>query len=356
MSQPLLEANAAAASFYRLQLLNRPDGWAARHLRDRGLAAILDPASSWRVGLAPDGWSRLVGHLRRDGFNDEVIVAAGLASVTKTGYLLDRFRDRIVFVAHDSDLCPVGFIGRARGTRLRYLNTPNTNVYSKTTTLVGLDGQLERLRAGADPVFVEGPMDASAVDLAGDEWAGAACCGTAVTRAQALIAKKYSQLNTVIVALDGDIGGRTGAVRSIDVLSEVFGEVLFARLPDQQDPASLYAADRSRLRDVLNSALPLVDFAIEVELARWNNVLDHVSGQVNAVRAVAPLVARLPVGRVASEVARLARAVRLDQQIVSREVIAAVGQRNAWQRRRPRRLGLERAEVEVDPADYSRSP
>jgi DNA primase len=317
---------------------------------------MLDPASSSRVGLAPDGWSRLVGHLRREGFDDEVIVAAGLASVTKSGYLLDRFRDRVVFVAHDSDLRPVGFIGRARGTRLRYLNTPNTEVYSKTTTLVGLDGQLEQLRAGSVPVFVEGPMDASAVALAGDEWAGAACCGTAVTRAQALIVSKYSQSKTVIVALDGDVGGRTGAVRSLDVLSDVFDDVRFARLPDQQDPASLYAASRGRLRAVLNSARPLVDFAIDAELARWNNVLDHISGQVNAVRAVAPLVARLAVGLVATEAARLSRAVRLDQQIVSREVIAAVGLRNARQRRRPRHSGLERVEVDVDPADYSKSP
>jgi DNA primase len=67
-----------------------------------------------------------VNHLRRSGFDDGVIVAAGLASVTSNGYLVDRFRDRIVFVAHDLDLRPVGFIGRAAGTRLRYLNTPTT--------------------------------------------------------------------------------------------------------------------------------------------------------------------------------------------------------------------------------------
>jgi hypothetical protein len=62
-------------------------------------------------GYAPDGWSRVVSHLRRSGFDDEVIVAPGLASATSNGYLVDRFRDRIMFVAHDIGLRPVGFVG-----------------------------------------------------------------------------------------------------------------------------------------------------------------------------------------------------------------------------------------------------
>lgn len=139
------------------------------------------------------------------------------------------------------------------------------------------------------------------------------------------------------------------------MLAEVFDEVLFARLPDRQDPAALYAADRRQLGAALASARPLADFAIEIELARWSQVLDHISGQVNAVRAVAPLVARLPAWRVAGEIARLSRAVRLDEQIVSQEVVAAVGAR---QRRLPGRRPsrLNNLEAGVDPPDMSRSP
>ena len=355
--EQLIEANALAAEFFRNELLKRPDCWAAEHLRSRRLGDVLEADSTWYVGYAPDGWSRLVGHLRRLGFDDRTIVAAGLASPTSNGYLVDRFRDRIMFVAHDIDLGPVGFIGRARAGRVRYLNTPNTDIYAKGKCLVGLDGQLDRLEAGAIPVLVEGTMDALAVSLAGDQWAGVGCCGTAITRDQALMLRRHARVDAVIVALDGNLAGRNGAVRSLDVLSAVFGQVLVAELPDEHDPASLFVAAPRQLRTALSSPRPLVDLAIEVELSRWSRVVDHISGQVNAVRAVAPLVARLPAARVAGEIGWLSSKLRLDEQIVSREVLASVGLRNEQQATR-RRMShrLDRVEVGADPPDLSRTP
>jgi DNA primase len=356
--QQLIEANSVAAQFFRQELLKRPGGWAAEHLRIRCLGEALARDSGWSVGYAPDNWSRLVGHLRRAGFDDATIVGSGLAAPTSNGYLVDRFRDRITFVAHDIELHAVGFIGRARAGRVRYLNTPNTDIYAKGMSLVGLDAQLARLEAGAIPVVVEGTMDALAVGLAGGEWAGVACCGTAITREQARILKRHARVDVVIVALDGNLAGRNGAVRSLDVLSPVFGQVLVAELPDQHDPASLFAAEPNRLRSSLGSPRPLIEFAIEVELSRWSRVLDHVSGQVNAVRAVAPLVARLPAGRVAGEIARLSGKLRLEEQIVSREVLAVVGLRTEQRatRRRTRRQRLEPVETGADPPDVSRTP
>ncbi|TDO51528.1 DNA primase [Kribbella sp. VKM Ac-2527] len=355
--QHLVEANSVAAQFFRQELLKRPDGWAAEHLRERRLEAAVAPDSGWCVGYAPDGWSRLVGHLRRAGFDDRTIVAAGLASPTSNGYLIDRFRDRVTFVAHDIDLKPVGFIGRGRAGRVRYLNTPNTDIYAKGKSLVGLDAQLVRLEAGAVPVVVEGTMDALAVSLAGGEWAGVACCGTAITREQVLILKRHARVDVAIVALDGNLAGRTGAVRSLDVLSSAFGQVLVAEFPDEHDPASLFAAEPGRLRSALSSPRSLIDFAIDVELSRWSRVLDHISGQVNAVRAVAPLVARLPAGRVAGEIARLSRKLGLEEQVVSREVLAVVGLRDE-QRATRRRMSYRSADAEAgaDPPDLPRTP
>jgi DNA primase len=355
--QQLIEANSVAAQFFRLELLKRPDGWASEHLRMRCLGAVLARDSGWSVGYAPDNWSGLVGHLRRAGFDDATIVAAGLAWPSSNGYLVDRFRDRITFVAHDIDLNPVGFIGRARAGRVRYLNTRKTDVYAKGKSLVGLDAQLVRLENGAIPVVVEGTMDALAVSLAGGEWAGVACCGTAITRQQALILKRHTRGDVVVVALDGNLAGRNGAVRSLDALSSDFGRVLVAEFPDEHDPASLFAADPNRLRSALGSQRPLIEFVVEAELARWSRVLDHVSGQVNAVRAVAPLVARLPAGRVAGEIARLSQRLGLEEQVVSREVLAAVGLRTEQRATRRRmRKRLEPVEAGADPPDVSRTP
>lgn len=108
------------------------------------------------MGYVPDGWSQPVGQLRSSGFDDTEIVAAGLASVTNDGYLVGRFRDRVMIAAHDRELRPVGFLGRSGGNRMRYLNTSATEIYSKAQTLVGPDAQVDQLDAGAVPVFVEG--------------------------------------------------------------------------------------------------------------------------------------------------------------------------------------------------------
>jgi len=115
----------------------------------------------------------------------------------------------------------------------------------------------------------------------------------------------------------------------------------------------LFQTDPNTLHHVLTRTRPLAQFAIDVELARWGTVLDHLSGQVNAIRAVAPLVGRLPAGLVAGEVARLSRHVGLEEQIVSREVLAAVGLRKDQRTTRQSIAGLH---MGVDPPDISRTP
>jgi DNA primase len=311
---------------------------------------VLERDEGW-LGYAPGRYSQLVPRLRRAGFDDAVIVAAGLASVTDRGYLFDRFRDRIMFTAYDAELAPVGFIGRSRGGRLRYLNSPNTDVFSKHRALVGLGEQADRLRAGAVPVLVEGPMDAVAVNLLGAHWAAAAVCGTAITREHAAALRRHARGDALIVCLDGNVPGRSGAVRSLDVVSGVFGEVFCAELPRTHDPASLFAEDRGELDRCLRATRPLVDVAIGAELQRWAPVLDHISGQVDAVRAVAPLLARLPAAQIAGAVVQLAQVVHLGQDMVSREVVEATD----VPRRRVRRDVLDPG-IEEDSPGISRSP
>lgn len=332
MSDRLLtDAQIAAGRFFREQLLRSETGWAAAHLTQRGLGHVLRASSPWKVGYAPDGWSRLVDHLRGAGFEDKTLVTAGLASVTRNGYLVDRFRDRVMFPAWDSAEQLAGFVGRGRGSRAKYLNSPTTPIYRKSETLVGLAEQRDLLDSGAVPVVVEGPMDAAAVDelsrLTSSEWAGLAACGTALSFTQASILAQCANSDTVIVGLDADGGGRLAAVRWLDDLSSFFDRVLVAEFPSGHDPSSLLItpAGADRLYDALSAPRPLAELAIDVELARWTRVLDHISGRVNALRRVAPLVARLPHDRVASQLARLSEVLELDQEIVSREVVETLG-------------------------------
>lgn len=328
----LLEAHVVAGKFFRELLLRPGESWAPRYLTERGLGQVLRTSSVWKVGYAPDGWSRLIDHLRNEGYEDDVLLASGLASATKSGYLVDRFRDRIMFPAWDCNQQLVGFVGRGRsGRRAKYLNSPSTPVYQKSNTLVGLVEQRDLLETGAIPVLVEGPMDAVAVDelsrLTSRAWAGLAVSGTALSFHQATVVRLYSKSETVIVGVDADAGGRPAAVRWLNDLSSLFSRVLVAEFPDGQDPASLVrtSAGADQLYNALNSARPLAEVAIEFELVRWSRVLDHISGRVNALRRVAPLVARLPHERVAGQLGRLSKTLDLDQEIVSREFVRALG-------------------------------
>jgi DNA primase catalytic core len=324
-------AHAAAAEFFRNELLGHRAAWAPDHLTNRRLGHLLRRGSRWRVGYAPDGWAHLVDHLRREGFEDEILVDSGLASATQSGYLVDRFRDRIMFPAWDCDQHVVGFVGRSRGGRLKYLNSPSTPIYLKSHTLVGLVEQRDLLEGGAIPVLVEGPMDAVAIEELSRRtsrgWAGLAVCGTALSFHQATMARLSSGSETVIVAADADRGGCLAAVRWLDDLSWLFKQVLVAELPAGNDPASLLEkpSGADRLFGALGASRPLAELAIEVEIARWSRVLDHISGRVNALRRVAPLVARLPHDRVAGQLGHLSRVLELDQEIVSREFVSALG-------------------------------
>lgn len=326
-----MEAHVEAGQFFREQLLRHVSGWASVHLSQRGLGHVLRSSSPWKVGYAPDGWARLVDHLRSQGFDDETLLSAGLASATKKGYLVDRFRDRIMFPAWNSGEQLVGFVGRSRGGRAKYLNSPMTRIYQKSHTLVGFAEQRDLLESGATPVFVEGPMDAVAVDelsrMTSRGWAGLGVCGTTLSFHQASMVHQCSSSDTAVVGVDADGGGRLAAVRWLDDLSSVFERVLVAEFPSGHDPSSLLEtpAGADRLFEALSSPRPLAELAIEVELARWSRVLDHISGRVNALRRVAPLVARLPHDMVAGQLGELARFLELDPEIVSREVVETLG-------------------------------
>ena len=162
----LLAINQLALAFYQAQF---PDSWGRDYLRDRmGQDLTGDPR--FRPGQAPAGWTRLVDHLHRHGVTDQEMLAAGVATTARTGRLIDRFRDRIIFPITNHDGEVLGFVGRrhpdAADTALagpKYLNTAETPLFHKSAQLFGA----QNLTAGQIPVIVEGPIDAIAVTLAG---------------------------------------------------------------------------------------------------------------------------------------------------------------------------------------------
>jgi DNA primase catalytic core len=244
-----------------------PDSWAHDYLVDR-LHTDLAGDPGYRPGYAPDSWTSLVGHLRRQGVTDREMILAGVAKQASTGNLIDRFRNRVVFpIAHDGHI--VGFVARRHPDAHetagpKYLNTPETPLFHKGAQLYGHAPSLLR---GGRPVLVEGPVDAIAVTLAtAGEYVGVAALGTALTREQARQLRRYTDLP--IVATDNDAPGRAAAERDFWILTDLGHDPLHATLPEDTDPAGLVAQERSQeLAVALRTSSPLSRVMVEKAIA-----------------------------------------------------------------------------------------
>jgi DNA primase catalytic core len=353
----LLAANAAAAEFYATHYAG---SWAPSYLAMRLGWAERMPLD--RLGYAPAGWTALTDHLRGAGFADDELLTAGLVTRASTGRLIDRFRDRLMFpiraTGPDGKPQVVGFVGR-RNPMLdastqpppKYLNTPDTPVFTKGCQLYGLTENIRLLAVRGLAVLVEGPLDALAVDLAGrGTMAGLAPLGTAFTPAQAaaLAAAQGPDLDRVVVATDPDAAGRKAAAHAYELLTARGVDPRGAALPDGMDPARLAEREGpAALIDRLALAEPLArQLAAQVVAGRD---LRWAETQVAAARAVADVVMQGPASTWQRELTATAARTGLDLstlqiQIVEKLAAAATADTDALGRltHRERRDDLER--------------
>ncbi len=293
----LLELNHQALVFFT----ERYHGsWAAQHLHDR-LGSDLTDDPRFTPGYAPAGWTCLTEHLRRLGASDRELLASGLASTARTGKLIDRFRDRLMFpITLDQEVR--GFIGRRNpdtpDAGPKYLNTPQTELFDKGAQLFGLTEGADALEAGATPVLVEGPMDAWATTLAGDGQAvGVAALGTAFTDRQADQLRPYLGAGKagIIVATDNDRAGQQAAVRAFWQLTARGANPRHLVMPGGQDPAEmLRTAGADVLRDALTDPPTLARTLIDQRVGQWADRLHTAEGTVFAIRSAAEAIGALP--------------------------------------------------------------
>lgn len=244
----LIEIQQRAERFFTDRL---PGSWVPGYLAARGLASALDEDAPWRLGYAPESWTALVDHLHAADYTDDEILTSGLATRSRTGGLIDRFRDRAMIPVRSPDGTTVAFIGRANPDRLKsnrrpvpkYLNSPQTPLYTKGAVLFGLDVARPSLDAGATPVLVEGALDAISVHIADTDhkYAPVAPSGTALTDQQVAALRETVDLGErgILVAFDGDPAGRHAAVRAHGILRDHTDRTHHAVLAPGEDPAGL---------------------------------------------------------------------------------------------------------------------
>jgi DNA primase len=283
----LTERLSTAATFYRAQLKESPR--AIDYLKSRGLTGTV--AARFAIGYAPDEWTSLERAF--PDYQDAGLETAGLVVKGEGNKRYDRFRDRIMFPIHDSRGRIVGFGGRVLDKgEPKYLNSPETPLFSKGRELYGLWLARNAIRDAERVVVVEGYMDVVALAQHGVEYA-VATLGTSTTNAHAQ--KLLRLTDNVVYCFDGDAAGRKAAWRALENTLPVLADGKNARflfLPDGEDPDD-YVRRRGRaaFEDAVARATPLSDFLINELSARHPPTSDE--GRAALVAAARPLVSQI---------------------------------------------------------------
>src|SRR3984885_13114526 len=330
----LVELDREVAAFFVQQLNGTPEGRAAKaYLLDRGLDS--EAMARFGIGFAPSGGEALLRAFQRK-CPEKVLETSGLFSRDQNGRLFDRFRRRVMFpIANDSGKI-VAFGGRALGDDLpKYLNSPETPIYTKSNILYHLDRAKEALRQSDCAVLVEGYMDAIAVARAGISNV-VASCGTSLTEPQVKLLNRFTR--RVVVNYDPDTAGQAATERSLTLLLEQGAEVNVLALPGGKDPDSFIRSEgAAAYTKLLKEAPPYVDYLI----ARARKMdMSTAEGKLRAVNFLLPYVQRIPDRILRSEWAtRIAQQLRIEEPVLRESMRKAASERRSEVKARPELVG-----------------
>jgi DNA primase len=249
--------DAAAASYQRRLYL--PEGKAARdYLTRRGLSE--ETIRRYGLGWSGEGRGAIAADLAREGVEQEQLVDSGLMRRDdETGRVYDLFFNRVMFPIRDRRGRTISFGGRIMGDgQPKYVNGPETALFSKRRTLYGLDLAREATRRGATLVVVEGYMDVIALGQAGFD-AAVAPLGTALTEEQ--LTELWRLSPAPVLCFDGDAAGARAAARAAELALPMLApdrSLRLIALPSGEDPDSLVRAQGARaFQGMLDGARPL---------------------------------------------------------------------------------------------------
>ena len=305
---PVGAALEFATSFYARTLWEHPAAQDARdHLRKRGIRE--ETARSWRLGYALPGWTSLGDAALRAGVSPDALESAGMSVARQSGNgHYDRFRARLMIPIRRGGRV-IGFGGRAVAAddELKYLNSPETDLFRKHESLFGLDESAAALRAGSPAIIVEGFFDAIALHQAGIVGA-VAVCGSAVSEKH-LESLQAAGVREVVFAFDGDVAGAAAATRAAQLAlrSPCVARVL--ECPAGSDPDELIAREGlDGFRGRLARTVTVPEFLIDQEFGRLRSNAS-IEERVAALSRLASSFAAVSMKCTARQVERLSHLV-----------------------------------------------
>ena len=304
----LVAANAAAAEFYAAALESDEAAPARQYLTERNFDA--EAARRFGCGFAPSGWEKLTKHLQRKGFEFKELEAAGLSREGRRGPM-DRFHRRLLWPIRTASGEVIGFGARRLfdddPMEAKYINTPETLLYKKSSVLFGIDLAKRDIAKGHQAVVVEGYTDVMAMHLAGVTTA-VASCGTAFGDEHLAMLRRLMMDDSffrgeLIYVFDGDAAGRAAALKAFDGEQKLAGQSFVAVAPEGMDPCELrLKSGDGALRDLVARRTPLFEFAIRSALAEID--LESAEGRVAALGRCIPMVGQIKEPTLRDEYAR----------------------------------------------------
>lgn len=326
--------NEAAAEYYHHELLHSPKAKVARsYLAQRGVSDKI--IEEFHLGFSLDDWETLREKLTERGYREDELVAAGLLVEKEQGGTYDRFRNRLMFPIRDIAGRAIGFGARALDDSLpKYLNSPQTAVFDKSSALYGIDYAKSAIRKQNLAVVVEGYMDVLAAHQYGFNNV-VASLGTALAEKQVSIIKKLTK--SLILALDADAAGEMATLRGIEVASHTFdqkvvplptsqglvkyenlldAEIRVMVLPSEKDPDDILKESPEKWHRLVEGAQPVVDYTFNLIVSKLD--LTKLKDKSLAVDQLLPVINEIkaPV-RQAHYLQKLSRLVSVDEHTLA---------------------------------------
>ena len=337
LGEKIRRVNGLAAEYF-VRALQSPEGEGAReYLRKRGIEA--EAISTFRIGLAPEGWRHLLDFLDKKGIPPKLVEQAGLA-IPRAGEgergHYDRFRGRLMIPIEDVDGHVIAFGGRVMDAgEPKYMNSPESPVYTKGNNLFGLSRTREAIRQAGFSLLVEGYFDLIALWGAGIQNV-VATLGTALTRAQVDLLRRYAP--RVAAVFDPDEAGRKALARSLELFLAGNVHAKAVILPDGDDPDDFVRTrGREKMEELVARAVPMVDYYIE-EILGGRGTLEEDRDKLREAVAF--------ISRIADAVERnlfikkVAEKLNFDQEVLKAEVRRVLSHATASQAEPTRRKSV----------------
>ena len=316
--EKLNRINTMAAEHFSKNFASARGKVARDYMTKRGMDETI--IKEFRVGHSPDEWRNLKDYYERNGVPLALVEKAGLIIGKDNGQYYDRFRGRLIFPIVDLNGNVIAFGGRVLGEgEPKYLNSPESPVYSKGKTLYGLYQTKDDIRKRDFAIIVEGYFDLLSL------WGSGirnviATLGTALTKNQIELVRRFTR--NIVILFDPDEGGRSAVERSLQLFLEEKIHAKVVVLPDGNDPADFVMKyGKEALEDSIANATSMVDYYIERIIGGRGTLeenIDSIGGSISFIANIAdPIERNLFIKRVSEKLG-------VDQGLLKTEVARAL--------------------------------